>query len=227
MSLLNNGRYNMVDGRTRLWMYDQMFDKAEVQALIIVDGLKNEAQLISLAFLLNNPEGPQPPDKGDVEHTVEELLKRKVPKKDIPSLLGLPDMAVKKFINDVETRFEHAKTLRAFKHVVNSGMSVSEAAEAEGTTPEKVRNYIAAGRRKRKASDLESASRNISGSFKSLSSTIHMTMRVLTGKYEDGDVTAKDVFDVFKKIEGYQTRNSKAVKALRERFEGKANGNGK
>lgn len=218
---LNNKMYYMVDGRHRLLMEDQMFDHTEVAAQIIMGGVTTEAQLISIAFLLNSPDGPLPPDKGDIEHTIEELLKRKVQKKEIPTMLGLPDMVVKKFINDVEQRLEHAKTLRAFKHVVNKGMSIPEAAQKEDTTSEKLRNYIAAGRRKRKANDLDSANRTVSGSYKSLNSTLHMTIRILVGKYDDGDVTAEDVINVFKKIEGFHARNAKSIKDLRSRFEAK------
>jgi hypothetical protein len=224
ISSLCNDTFFMVDGRHRLFLEDQMFDSDKIAAQIILGGIKTEAELISLAFLLNNPDGPMPPDKYDIEHTVEELLKRKVPKKEIPAMLGLPDAVVKKFVNDVEQRLEHAKTLRAYKHVVNKGMSIPEAAQREDTTPEKVRNYIAAGRRKRKASDVESASRTISGSYKSLNSTLHMTVRILVGKYDDGDVSGDDILGILEKVEGFHTRNAKSIKDLRARFEAKLNG---
>lgn len=217
---------SIVDGRHRLRMEDVLLDHSQVKCLTIIGGLENEAQLIALAFRANNVGGPLPPDQQDINHTVELLLEKKVPKKDIPALLGLPEVAVRKFIGDVEARLDRAKTYRAYKLVVNKAVSIPEAAKEVGTTPEKVRNFVAAGRRKRKQSDMEDVKREISHTFKSLSSKVQITLRLLSKKYDDGDVVSQDVLEVFKNIEGYQSRQAKVVKDLRQRFESKLGGNG-
>lgn len=216
----------VVDGRHRLRMEDLLLDHTEVKVQTIVSGVETEAQLIALAFRANNVEGPLPPDQQDIGHTIELLLEKKVPKKDIPALLGLPEVAVRKYVNDVETRWERAKTYRGYKIVINQGISVPEAAKQAGTTPEKLRNYIAAGRRKGREEDVAVVKKDISHTYKSLSTKLQMVMRGLSKKYDDGDVVAQDVLEILTSIEASQARIVKTVKDLRARFEAKLN-NGK
>lgn len=223
ISPLNDGRFAMVDGRHRLWVYKNTFDQDEVSA-IIVTGIKTESQLISIAFQLNAPDGPLPPDKKDIEHTVTELLKRRVAKKEIPNLLGLPDVAVRKYINDVEARLQHSTTLRAYSRVVKEGMSIPDAASAEGTTPEKLRNYIAAGRRKRKQGDVDAMNTEIARLFKSLLSSLHMLGRNIGKKFADGDVTSDDGVELYDKLEKGLSKATKVVDDLANRFIAKAEG---
>lgn len=204
-----------------------MFDHKEVKVQTIISGLETEAQLIALAFRANNVDGPLPPDQQDIGHTVELLLEKKVPKKDIPALLGLPEQAVKKYINDVEARWERAKTYRGYKLVVTQGVSVPEAARQAGTTPEKVRNFIARGRTKVREDNITKVSKEMRQVFKSLTSKLTSNMVSLTKKYDDGDVVAQDVFDLLKSIEASHVRIGKVIKDLHDRFEAKLNtGNG-
>lgn len=223
ISPLDDGRYSMVDGRHRFWVHKNIFDCNEVSS-IVVSGIETEAQLISIAFQLNGPDGPLPPDTNDIEHTVEELLKRKVSKKEIPILLGLPDVVIRKFVNDVEARLERATVYRAFQRVVKDGLTVADAAKAEGTAPEKVRNFIASGRRKRKQEDVEEMTREIARLCKSLSGTLHANSRIIGKKFADGDITADDGIDLFGRMEQCLTKLTKIVKDNADRFIAKAEG---
>ncbi len=226
ISPLNNGRYSMVDGRHRLWVYKTIFDEKKVSSLI-VNGITTEAQLISVAFQLNAPDGPLPPGKNDIEHTVGELLRRKVPKKEIPNLLGMPEVAIKKFINDVEARVSHAATVRAFRRVVTDEVSVQDAAKAEGIPPEKLKNFMAAGRRVDvRKQDTDRTIREVNELFNSVSRSIRGTSRSLTKRYEDGDVTSDDVIDIYAKMEQGLSKAMKIVKDLTDRFIAKAESGG-
>ena len=224
--IAGTSKRNVVNGRHRLRMYDFLLDHDEVKALTIVSGVETEVQLISLAFQ-SNMGGALPPTQGDISHTVASFLERGVFKKDIPALLGMPEVAVKKFINDVEAQLERAKVSRAVKRVLREDITTSEAAKLEKTTPEKVRSHIAAGRRRERETSVAAANKDVAHALKVLSSTVHTTMRHLFRKYDDGDVVADDVRGVFRKIDSSGTTFTKAVKDLRARFEDKVSGNGR
>ncbi|OGZ79503.1 MAG: hypothetical protein A2561_03625 [Candidatus Staskawiczbacteria bacterium RIFOXYD1_FULL_32_13] len=213
---LNNNRYSMVDGRHRLWLYKDIFEYKEVSALI-VSGITTEAQLISVAFQLNAPDGPLSPGKKDIEHTITELLRRKVPKKDIPGLLGYDEVAIKKYINDVESKLKHATTVRAYKRVVEENLTVAEAAKAEGANPESVRNYISRGRRVTKEV-MDEMTAEMKTVFKSLHASLHGNSRSISKKLDDGDLTSDNGIALYDMMEQGLVKAMKIVKNESDRF---------
>lgn len=223
-----NDEFAMLDGRHRLWLEDNVFDEDDIKSQIVPNStFKTESELIAAAFKLNNPDGPLAPDDTDIEHTIEMLLERKTPKDEIPVLLGLPRNAVRKYVNDVETRWERAKVLRAHKDVIRNDLPISEAARKHDTTPEKLKAYIAGNARRKKASEKEEILREISSAFKGLNSKLHGELRFLNRRYDDGDVSADDVFAVLKRIDDRLAGISATAKDLRSRFEAKTRKRGK
>ena len=227
LNFLHNDKYAIVDGRHRYWMETAILGSTEIKSQIILAGLTTEAQFISVAFRSNNTGGPKQPNQGDIEHTVELLLEGGTPKKDIPGLLDMPEKAIRKFVNDVEIRVAHEKTARSYQLVIRKDMSIPDAAKAEGTTPEKLRNYIAGKKRRNKAEKIEIVSRDIGTTFKSLNSKIHGTVRQLIKLWHDGDVTAEEVMKILKKLEERCGGTVKIIDDLKARFAAKAIHRGK
>ena len=218
--------YKVVYGRHRLHAEDVVLDHLEVKAEIIVSGVETESQLISLAYR-ENTGGSLPPTQKDSEHTVEMLLDRNVPKKDIAQLLCVPTSLAMKFIRNVEIRLDQAKVSRAHHHVAFDGMTVPQAAEKEGVTVAKVQDRIIAGNKKRKQGEIEEMSREIGHSYRSTSSKLSNSLRILFTKYDEGEIDAKTVFNILKQIESAQKKAVKTAADWRARFEAKLVSNGK
>jgi hypothetical protein len=69
--------------------------------------------------------------------------------------------------------------------------------------------------------------KEVSSAFKSASSRNAVLFRGLLEKYDDGDVNAKFVFDIFRQVEDLQNRARIAIAEWRKRFEAKVSSNGK
>lgn len=219
--VVESDKFRIVDGRHRFWAWTEILDQAEVKALVITDGIKTRADLTALAYRLNCG-GPLPPTNADTEHTVETLLELKVPKKRIGEMLGLPPGLARKFVNNIESRLERAKIRRAVNSIAENPKTVAEAAREQGIEPEKVRKFIAGktggcGTK----DDMEMIRREVSADYKSMSSRNAARMRALLEQYDDGDLNAKDVFNVFRQIEALQKKSASALGEWRKRFEAK------
>lgn len=213
-------RYMVVYGRHRLWAEDKILDRSEVKCLVILEGIKNETELISLGYR-ENCGGSLPPTNADTEHTIEMLLERKVPKKNIAEMLWLPPSLARKFINNVQSRLERAKVRRAVNAIVDDSATVIEAAKNQGVAPEKVRAFIAGKKHVDKMDEEAMVRREVSVAYKSLSSKNAGLMRSLFERYDDGDINAKFVLGTIRQIETLQKRGAVSITEWRKRFEAK------
>jgi hypothetical protein len=215
-------KYVLVYGRHRLWALDKILDRSEVKVLVILEGITTKSELISLAYR-ENTGGSLPPTNADTEHTIEELLKLKASKKKIADMLGLPPGLARKFVNNVESRLERAKVNRVLRKVAEESITIVEAAREEGVDPGKVRRKMVtgAGPDVNGNEDADMVRREVSNTYKSLASKNASRFRSLLEKYDDGDVNAKFVFDVFRQIEDLQNRSRTATAEWRKRFEAK------
>lgn len=217
-------KFILVYGRHRLWAEDKILDRATIKVVVIVSGVTKKSQLISIACR-ENVGGSLSMTREDFEHTVEEMLKLNVPKKQIPEMLGLPGGLVRRFIGNIESRLRRATVKEVVRDVLENSATLVDASRARGADPAEVRKEIAARTGIKTVQDeSDQLKREISGDYKSLSAKNAARFRGLIEQYEDGDVNAKAVFDVFRQVEDLLGRASTTLTDWRKRFEAKVNG---
>lgn len=182
----------------------------------------DETEFISLAYRANAG-GSLPPRKEDTEHTVMLLLDRGVGQRAIAEMLGLPPSLARKYVKDVQSRMARTKLQRAAEAVTDGGLTIQRAAEQYDVDVEKLREVLGGRRRKHKhgIADLQ---RDLTKTFKSIASRNASTMRRILEKYEDGDVTARQVHDVIAHIEQLQKKGMRSTADWKDRFAALQNG---
>ncbi|KKT24670.1 MAG: hypothetical protein UW07_C0010G0027 [Candidatus Nomurabacteria bacterium GW2011_GWF2_43_8] len=192
----------VIDGRHRIEAYE-LNNRTEIEAEIV--DIETESELIAEAYRANIG-GSLPPTTQDTEHTIMLLLERGETMKRIGELLGLPAGMARKYINSVKSKISRQKLMKA----------------AAAITDEKLKEVLSGHRRKQKQGVAE-VQRGLTKTYKSLGSKNAALIRSLLEKYEDGDVTERQVRDIFAHIERLQKRSARAVSDWKKRF-GSMNG---
>jgi hypothetical protein len=205
----------VIDGRHRIEAHE-LNHRTEIEAEVEV--VKDESELISAAFK-SNVGGSLPPTQQDVEHTVMLLLDRSESMRRIGELLGLPPGMARKYINSVKSKAARQKLMKAASAVTDGGLTLAKAAESYGVETETLKEVLSGRRRKHKQGVTEIQG-NLTRTHKSLSQKNASLLRSLLDKYEDGDVTAKQIRDIFSQIERLQKHASRSISDWKKRFEG-------
>ena len=203
----------VIDGRHRVEAH--LLNKLdEIWVEIVKVGSENE--LIALAYKANTG-GSLPPRKEDTEHTVGLLLERGETIKNIAELLGLPPSLTRRYTSEVKSRMARAKLQRAADSVTEDNLPVVKAAEEHGVELEKLREVLTGHRRKNKRGFTEYM-RTIGASFKSLSLKNAQFLRKLQNMLEDGDVSPKQIKDLFEHIEHLQKEQKRSIENWKKRM---------
>ena len=205
----------VIDGRHRIEAHHVALRK-EIEAE--VEDVKDETSLIVEAYKANVG-GPLPPSRDDTEHTVMMLLEHGEAKKRIAALLGLPAGMACRYVNEVQSKATRAKLQRAAAAVTDGGLTVAKAAEQYDADPEKVKELLSGRRRKQQKEGIAEIRRNFTKLYQSVGLKNASAIRRLLDKHEDGDVTEKQVSDIFSHIEHLQKESARKVADWRKRFE--------
>ena len=211
----------VVDGRHRIEAHE-LCQKTEIEAEI-VEVVGGEAGLLAAGFKYNFG-GSLPPTTADTEHTIQLLLDCGASKKAVADMLGLPVSLTRKYIAQIESKIKRQKLQRAVTAVTEGGLTAAQAAEKHGVEPESLKETLSGHRKKAKREGIEEIQRSLTTTHKSLSQKNAALIRDLLIKFEDGDVTAKQVREVLVHIEGLQKRSASSVADWRKRFEAKLGG---
>ncbi len=209
----------IIDGRHRTWAYD-FLKRTEIEVEVI--DISDETEIIARAYRANQG-GALPPTKEDTEHTVEELVKRGEKAKRIADLLRLPASMIRTYVTAVESRLTHLKLKAAVDSITNGGNSLPKAAEQYGVDAGALRRIITQTS-SRHTSGIGKILGQISANYRSIASRNGKICRKLIEKYEDGDVTARQVHEVLKKIDHLQKRGADAIEGWKKRLEVKVSG---
>lgn len=203
----------VVDGRHR----KEGFELAGVKEVKVrVVEFDSEIEMISYAYKANTG-GSLPPTQGDTEHTIMLLLDKGEARKRIGELLGLPAGLARKYIAQVQSKQDRQKVQRAAVAVREGGMTPVKAAEAHGVELDKLK--VALGGHKRESKNgIAEAHRNLTKLYRSSSSKNAALLRGLIEKLDDGDVTPKQVRDVFTHIKDLQKASARSVADWEKRF---------
>lgn len=210
--------FTLIDGRHRKEAYELCRVK-EIEAELV--SVSDEIELISLAYQANIG-GALPPTQQDTEHTVSLLLDRGVARKQIGELLGLPGNLARKYINDVQSKMTRVKLQRAVAAVTEGGLTAPKAAEVHGVDLEKLKEALSGVKRKKHAIGIVEIQRMLTTNYRSISQKNAAALRRLNEKYDDGDLSEKQVRAIMDHIENLQRQSSKALADWRKRFASKS-----
>jgi ParB-like chromosome segregation protein Spo0J len=208
----------VVDGRHRIEAHELAKHKEIEVAIWHYD---NDEELISDAYRANTG-GPKPPTPQDTEHTIMLLLDRKESMKRIAELLGLPAGLTRKYATEVKSRMTRAKLQRAASAVTDGGLTVAKAAEQHEVDPDKLKEVLSGHRRKHK-NGVQDLHRAFTKNYKSIGQKNAAAVRSLLEKFQDGDVTAKQVRDIIAHLKNLQKQSARSIHDWEKRFEALAN----
>ncbi|MBS3903160.1 MAG: hypothetical protein KGZ30_02155 [Anaplasmataceae bacterium] len=204
----------VVDGRHRIEARQLALKKdIEVEDIDLVD----ETEIIAAAYRANVG-GSLPPKRQDTEHTICLLLQRGQSQKSIAELLSVPPSLARRYVKEVQSRMSRAKLQRAASSVTDGGMTVAKAAETHGVDSAKLKEILS-GRRRKKTWGVAEIKAQLSLSYKSNGLKTAAAVRKLIEKFEDGDVTARQVADMLDHVEKLQRKAARAIADWRKRFE--------
>lgn len=203
----------VVDGRHRIEAYELNI-KTTVEAVIV--SLATESELIGAAYRANTG-GSLPPTIEDTEHTIEQLIENGETIKRIAELLGFPASMARKYVNTVKSKVARQKLMNAVAAVTDGGLTVAKAVEQYGVDAERLKEMMSGHRRKQKQGVAE-MQRILTKTHKSLSLKNAALIRSLLEKLEDGDVSPRQVREIFAHIERLQKQSARAVVEWKRRF---------
>lgn len=204
----------IIDGRHRVEGHE-LCDKAEIECEVF--NVTDEKVMVVMAFKANL-DGPLPPTSEDIEHTITKLIDLGESKRQIADLLGLPASMARKFVKQVESKALRAKLQRAADAVTDGGLTLVKAAEQYEVPEEKVKELLS-GRRKKSKSGIAEVRRNFTKLYQSVGLKHAHAIRKLLEQFEDGDVTPKQVHDIFGHMENLQKESGRRLTDWRRRFE--------
>ena len=206
----------VIDGRHRMEAYE-LAKKTEIRAKIVE--ADSDVELVVFALKCNIGSG-LPASKDDIEHTIQELLNRGVPKKQLAETLSiLPAKLVRKYLNDVESQIHRSKLQKAALAISAGGLTVPKAAIQYDVPEDQLRvllNTRVCGRTKR---GIEESRRQLSNSYKSLGQKNHAIIRRIMEAYQDSDASHKQVIQLFEHLDHLVKVSSRKIAEWRKRFE--------
>lgn len=211
----------VVDGRHRIEAHE--LNNLDEIAFDYEDA-DSEIELIAKAYQ-SNIGGSLPPTPQDTEHTVMLLLERGEAMKRIGDLLGLPAGMARRYVAEVKSKTARAKLQRAVAAVTDGGLTVTRAAEQYDVDHGKLKEALS-GRKREVKWGIAEVQRNLTKSYRSAAQKNAALIRGLLEKYEDGDVTSRQVRDIIRHIEQLQKRANRSILDWEKRFDA-LNGSGK
>lgn len=203
----------VIDGRHRIEAYE-LNNITEIEYEL--DDISDEKELIAAAYRANCG-GSLPPRAQDTEHVVRLLLARNENGKTIADLLGLPYGIARKLAANVRSKDERAAVQRAAMAVTDAGLTIPQAAEQYHADEEKVRTALGGKGRKHKKG-IEEMQRGLTSQHKTLGLKNAALLRSLLEKYEDGDISVRQVNDIFEHLENLQKRQVRTLVDWKKRF---------
>jgi len=206
----------VIDGRHRMEAHE-LAKKPEIKCKIVE--ADNDIELVVFA-LKQNLGGSLPPSKGDIEHTIQDLLNRGVPKKQLAETLSmLPGKLVRKYLNDVESQMQRAKLQKAALAISNGGLTVPKAAIQYDVPEDQLKTLLTTRVKGKTKRGIEEIQRQLSLSYKSLGQRNSATVRRLLDAYQDGDVSHKQAMKIFTHLDHLIKVSSRKATEWHKRFE--------
>ncbi|MBI2475016.1 hypothetical protein HYV69_01180 [Candidatus Uhrbacteria bacterium] len=206
----------VVEGRHR----KEGYELAHVEDIDVrVLEFESEAEMIGYAYRANTG-GSLPPTPQDTEHTVMLLIDKGETIKHIGELLGLPASMARIYVKSVKSKIARQNLMKATAAVTEGGLTVQQAAEKHGADFEDLKTHLS-GKRKQRKNGVADIQRSLTSAYKSMGSSNAAMIRSLLEKLEDGDVTRKQVTEIFNHLTALQKSALRSIEGWRKRFEAK------
>ncbi len=203
----------VIDGRHRIEAY-------EINGLThiecVVENLTTEAQIIARAHQLNAG-GALPPTQRDMEHTISLLLARRVGKRRIPDMLGLPKGMARRFIENVEARMKQKALNQALTAVSSGEVTAVAAAEEFDVDVADLKNAIR-GKRKKEKDALNDKMKGIRSLYNGLTRRTKALAKVATEMCLDGQVSVARVEKIFEQLGDLRGKQTRVQADAKRRF---------
>lgn len=209
----------IVDGRQRKEAHE-LCRRTEIECEMLE--FDSDEEMISYGYKANCG-GSLPPTTADTEHTVMLLLDRKVPKRDISDMMGLPPSVARKYIATVQARINRAKLVRAAVSVTDDNLTVDAAAAKFEIEPERLKEFMGS-KTKRKRTAIAELITQCTVLFKSHGQKVKNVFQDAYDQLADGEVTPKQVAEIIAKVRSLQRLASKQTTNWEKRLRAAANG---
>jgi hypothetical protein len=194
-----------------------LLDRKEIPAEIIQ--VKSRAELISLAYKANTG-GALPPTKADTEHTVSMLHQQGMSVKAIADLIGLPAGLTREFVNQIKSKTHRISLQKAMHAVTEGNITAAKAAENYGIDLEKLKEALGAKKKKRR-NGIGELHTSLARQYQAFSRRHNTLWKGMFDKFEDGDVTSKQVLEIFEHLEKLQKGLQRNLADYKTRFQAK------
>src|SRR3989344_5959134 len=156
----------------------------------------------------------------DIEHTIQDLLNRGVPKKQLAETLSmLPGKLVRKYLNDVESQMQRAKLQKAALAISNGGLTVPKAAIHYDVPEDQLKALLTTRVKGKTKRGIEEIQRQLSVSYKSLGQRNSATVGRLLEPDQDGAGSHKQAMKIFTHLDHLIKVSSRKATEWRKRFE--------
>lgn len=182
-----------------------------------IKDVKSRIDMLAMAFM-ENEGGSLQPTQEDREHTIMQMLEEGANMKQVGELLKLPTSLARKYCNEVKSKSMRAKVQRAKDAVTDGGLSAPQASDKFGVDLEQLKTALG-GRKKKKENGLTDVKKLMSNNYHSLSFSNNSLLKKLNLKLEDGDVSPKQVREIFDHIERLHKSAAAKISDKRRRFE--------
>lgn len=213
------GTMDIHDGRHRKAALDHL-DIKSVECKL-VKAMDHGDQLMD-AFSKNMSDSPMPPTRADVVFVMRQLLEAGESHSTVQRRFERfyqPSHA-KKLLKDAHSCVQKAKMARAKNAVAHQGMKVDDAAKEYGVKVETLREEITGTKqRRRKAGSVSDIKNEITSRHRSNSQKTVALFRDILEKFEDGEKTEKEVYEVLLHVQKINSDAAKRVNSWIERFE--------
>ncbi len=209
-----NTEGEIIDGRHR----KEAYEICGIQDVKVeVYDITEQAELIAAAYKANDG-GSLPPSSADTEHTIMLLLKNNITKKRIGEMLGLPPAIARTYVNSVQSKLNRLAVRNAAEAVAEGKMSVPAAAEHFGVEIDTLKDHIKGVKGPRSKKGVQELQVQVTTTHRSLSSKNAALMRSVMAKYQDGDMSRKQVLAIIEHIENLQKKGNRSIADWKARF---------
>ena len=210
------GTMEIKDGRHRKAALEHL-NRERVECLLVEP--KERKALIIEAFGANFG-GALPPTRLDILHVMKQLIMEGSSlaqlKKDFSAYY--PPSVVTKYVRDAANELATAKLSRAVQAVTHGDKTVTEAATEHDVNEDQLRDKISGVKRKRRTAKMADLKSQLSRRYGGNTRRTAAEIRSLLSRFEDGELDAAKVEEVFRHLERTIKRGLKTLLQWRERF---------
>jgi hypothetical protein len=216
--IVTEAENKLIEGRHRLAALKALDRKAvEVEWEPETDSGK----LLTLA-LTSNVGGALPPSNADITYAISQMLESGMTHSEVIRNLSKswPPAVIRGYLQNAASNLTKERVVKAKHAVIEQGLSVNEAALQFKLKPDTLKAELQ-GKRKKRTSTAE-VKGTLTNIFKSRGSSMGAMMRKLAVRYDDGDLSWKQVEDVLEHLERCVRSTQTSVRDWRKRLEAKA-----